>query len=123
MGVAREVVALNNLKLRLPEIRKIKITAESPIEVKVSDEAPIYSGRYISGLNLKDKVPPLFKNDLREVMFKSIDPIVDITNYVLLELGQPLHAFDSQKLKGNLNVRFAKEKEKIKLLERKFYKV
>ena len=117
LGVAREVAALNNLKLRLPEIRKIKISAESPIEVKVSDEAPIYSGRYISGLNLKDKVPPLIQERLKRSNFKSIDPIVDITNYVLLELGQPLHAFDSKKLNGNLNVRFAKEKEQMELLD------
>ena len=117
LGIAREVAAVNNLPLTLPKITNIKNSVKSPISVSVCNEAPRYVGRYIAGVNLKKKVPPLIKERLKLSDTKVIDPIVDITNYVLLELGQPLHAFDADKLEGNLQVRFAKEKEKITLLD------
>ena len=117
LGIAREVAAANNLPLTLPKIDNIKNSIKSPLSVSVCNEAPRYVGRYIAGVNLKKKVPPLIKERLKLSDTKVIDPIVDITNYVLLELGQPLHAFDADKLDGNLQVRFAKEKEKITLLD------
>ena len=117
LGIAREVAAANNLPLTLPKINNIKNSVKSPLSVSVCNEAPRYVGRYIAGVNLKKKVPPLIKERLKLSDTKVIDPIVDITNYVLLELGQPLHAFDADKLEGNLQVRFAKEKEKITLLD------
>ena len=117
LGIAREVAATNNLPLTLPKIDSIKNSVKSSITVTVCNEAPRYVGRYIAGVNLKKKVHPLIKERLKLSDTKVIDPIVDITNYVLLELGQPLHAFDANKLEGNLQVRFAKEKEKITLLD------
>jgi len=109
LGIAREIAALNNLSLKLPKIKKISNSVKSPFRVSVCDEAPRYVGRYVSQLNLTKKTPPLIKERLKLS--------VDITNYVLIELGQPLHAFDADKLDGNLEVRFAKEKEKITLLD------
>ena len=117
LGVAREVAAINNLPLMLPKITNIKNSVQSPISVSVCNEAPRYVGRYITKVNLKKKTPDLIKERLKLSDIKIIDPIVDVTNYVLLELGQPLHAFDADKLEGNLEVRFAKEKEKITLLD------
>ena len=117
LGVAREVAAVNNLPLMLPKITNIKNSVQSPISVSVCNEAPRYVGRYITRVNLKKKTPALIKERLKLSDIKIIDPIVDVTNYVLLELGQPLHAFDADKLEGNLEVRFAKEKEKITLLD------
>ena len=117
LGIAREVAALNNLPLSLPKISNIKSTIKSPLSVSVCNEAPRYVGRYISGVNLKKKIPALIKERLKLSDIKIIDPIVDITNYVLLELGQPLHAFDADKLEGDLQVRFARDKEKITLLD------
>ena len=117
LGVAREVAAVNNLPLMLPKITNIKNSVQSPISVSVCNEAPRYVGRYITRINLKKKTPALIKERLKLSDIKIIDPIVDVTNYVLLELGQPLHAFDADKLEGNLEVRFAKEKEKITLLD------
>jgi len=117
LGIAREVAAANNLSLTLPKINNIKNSVKSSLTVSVCNEAPRYVGRYIAGVNLKKKVHPLIKERLKLSDTKVIDPIVDITNYVLLELGQPLHAFDANKLEGNLQVRFAKEKEKITLLD------
>ena len=117
LGVAREVAAVNNLPLMLPKITNIKNSVQSPIRVSVCNEAARYVGRYITRVNLKKKTPALIKERLKLSDIKVIDPIVDVTNYVLLELGQPLHAFDADKLEGNLEVRFAKEKEKITLLD------
>ena len=94
LGVAREVAAINNLPLSLPKITNIKNTVQSPIRVSVCNEAPRYVGRYITKVNLKKKTPALIKERLKLSDIKIIDPIVDVTNYVLLELGQPLHAFD-----------------------------
>ena len=117
LGVARELAALNGMKINLPKIKAIKSSLESPLKVKVCDEAPFYVGRHISQVDLKKKTPPLIKERLKISNIKTIDSIVDITNYVLLELGQPLHAFDCNKLQGDLSVRFAKDKEKLKLLD------
>ena len=117
LGVAREIAALNNLTVKLPKIKKVNSSIKSPIKVTVCDEAPRYVGRYLTGVNLKKKTSPLVKERLKLSGIKVIDPIVDITNYVLLELGQPLHAFDANKIEGNLEVRFAKEKERITLLD------
>ena len=117
LGIAREVAAVNNLPLTLPETINIKDSVKSPLSVSVCNEAPRYVGRFITGINLKKKIPSLIKERLKLSDIKIIDPIVDITNYVLLELGQPLHAFDADKLEGNLKVRFAKENEKITLLD------
>ena len=117
LGVAREIAALNNLTVKFPKIKKVNSSVKSPIKVTVCDEAPRYVGRYLTGVNLKKKTSPLIKERLKLSDIKVIDPIVDITNYVLLELGQPLHAFDANKIEGNLEVRFAKEKERITLLD------
>ena len=117
LGIARELAALNGMKINLPKIKTIKSSLESPLKVKVCDEAPFYVGRHISQVNLKKKTPPLIKERLKISNIKTIDSIVDITNYVLIELGQPLHAFDCNKLQGDLSVRFAKDKEKLKLLD------
>ena len=117
LGVARELAALNGMKINLPKIKAIKSSLESSLKVKVCDEAPFYVGRHISQFDLKKKTPPLIKERLKISNIKTIDSIVDITNYVLLELGQPLHAFDCNKLQGDLRVRFAKDKEKLKLLD------
>ena len=117
LGVARELSAANGVKLSYPKIKKVMETVESPLNVKVSKEAPSYIGRFITEIDLKKKTPPLIKERLKLSSVRLIDPIVDITNYVLLELGQPLHAFDSLKLAGNLGVRFAKNREEITLLD------
>ena len=69
--------------------------------------------KHIKNISLKSKTLPLIAERLKLSDQKLIDPVVDITNYILLELGQPLHAFDRQKLNGDVTVRLAKEKEKI----------
>ena len=116
LGVAREIAALNNIPLRLPRVKSIKEQIKSPFLIKTHEAAPRYVGRYIDQININQKIPSLIKERLKLSGIKSIDPIVDITNYVLLELGQPLHAFDADKLQADIEVRFAEQGEKISLL-------
>ena len=117
IGIARELSALHGKKFLYPKTSFIKATLKSPIEVDICEESPRYVGRYVEGIDLKKTVSPLIKERLKMSDVRSIDPIVDITNYVLLETGQPLHAFDAKKIQNGLSVRFAKNNEKIKLLD------
>ncbi len=116
-GIARELAVINNLKLKRLAYKPIRSSFEEDIRIKVCKEAPIYVGRSIKNINLKTKTLPLVSERLALSDQKLIDPVVDITNYILLELGQPLHAFDRDKLEGNINVRKAKEGENLVLLD------
>ncbi len=88
------------------------------VKVKVAEQAacPRYAGRVIAGVNAQAATPPWMTQRLERCGLRSISAIVDVTNYVLLELGQPLHAFDLAKLHGNIEVRFARTGEKLQLL-------
>ena len=116
-GVARELAVINNLKLKHPKFTSIESSFKEDLRIKVCKEAPMYVGRSIKNINLKTKTLPLVAERLALSDQKLIDPVVDITNYILLELGQPLHAFDRDKLEGNINVRKAKEDENLILLD------
>ena len=117
LGVARELAAINNVKLNLPKIPNIKSTFEDSISVNASTEGPIYFGRTIRNFNMNSVTLPLIAERLRLSDQKLIDPVVDITNYILLEFGQPLHAFDRDKLTGDISVRLAEKKEHLTLLD------
>ena len=117
LGVARELAAINNVKLKLPKIQTIKSTFEDSISVNVCAEGPIYCGRTVRNFNMDSVSLPLIAERLRLSDQKLIDPVVDITNYILLEFGQPLHAFDRDKLRGDISVRLAKKKEHLTLLD------
>ena len=117
LGVARELSVINNLKLSLPNISSIESSFKDEMKVKACAEAPSYFGRTIRDISVNSKTLPLIAERLKFSDQKLIDPVVDITNYILLELGQPLHAFDRDKLRGNITVRTAFNKEKIKLLD------
>ena len=116
-GIARELAVINNLHLKDPAFKPIKSSFEEDIKIKVCKEAPIYIGRSITQINLQAKTLPLVAERLTLSDQKLIDPVVDTTNYILLELGQPLHAFDRDKLEGNINVRKARKAEKLILLD------
>ncbi|MFA5371588.1 MAG: phenylalanine--tRNA ligase subunit beta [Sideroxydans sp.] len=117
-GIAREVAALTGASLQAVPAPTLKPTASRKLEAEVSASAacPRYSGRVISGVNAKAATPAWMVRRLQRCGLHSISALVDVTNYVLLELGQPLHAFDLNKLQGGIEVRFARNGESLKLL-------
>jgi phenylalanyl-tRNA synthetase beta chain len=118
-GIAREVGVLNNLSVTSPIIKTHEnLSAEKfPIEILKPQHCPRYCGRVITDINPQANSPMWLREKLRRSGIRSIHPVVDVTNFVLLELGQPMHAFDLTKLKSKIEVRLAHDKEKILLLD------
>ncbi len=115
MGVAREIAAVENLSLKIPSIEKTA-TRPSPsgwkLQLKEFEGCPYYTGVYMEGIT-QAPTPDFMKDRLAACGIRSISLIVDITNYVLLETGQPLHAFDADLIQGQeIQIRRAKAKEK-----------
>lgn len=117
-GVAREVSALTGAALRLPETRIIPVTLQETLPVKVSapDLCGRFSGRVIRGVNAKAATPDWMKQRLERSGQRPISALVDISNYVMLELGRPTHVFDLDKIHGGLEVRWGRAGESLKLL-------
>jgi phenylalanyl-tRNA synthetase beta chain len=117
-GIAREVSALTGASLLPIDTPSFTQTGDRAVGIKVSEAAacPRYSGRVISGVNARAATPAWMVQRLERSGLRSISALVDVTNYVLLELGQPLHAFDLNKLQDSIEVRFARSGEQIKLL-------
>jgi len=117
-GIAREVAALTGSALQVIPQATFKQTSQHARRVKVTESAacPRYIGRVIAGVNAKATTPAWMVQRLERCGLRSISALVDVTNYVLLELGQPLHAFDLNKLNGDIEVRFARAGESLKLL-------
>lgn len=117
-GVAREVAAILESEVT-PVIYNVNPIQHSDKKIVAVDEktaCPRYCGRIIKNVDNTKKLPDWMASRLERSNIKSISPIVDITNYVLLEIGQPLHAFDHDKLQGDISVRYAKNEEPIHLL-------
>jgi phenylalanyl-tRNA synthetase beta chain len=117
-GLAREVAALYSLPAKAPTIRPAVVSALASKEVIVEDAkgCPHYVGRVVTGLNPKARTPDWMRERLRRSGIRAIHPVVDITNYVLLELGQPMHGFDLGQLAGAVRIRRARDGEKLALL-------
>ena len=119
IGVARDVAVLNQAPLVEPDIAPVTATVNDtlPIVVEAADACPRYLGRVVKGINVSAPTPLWMKEKLRRCGIRSIDAVVDVTNYVLLELGQPMHAFDLNRIDGGIVVRMAKEGETLVLLD------
>ena len=117
-GVAREVAVLNQMSLNIPAFEPVAVTTTEKLNVTVeaTTACPHYLGRVISGVNNKAQTPLWMEERLRRSGLRSLSPLVDVTNYVLLELGQPLHVFDAAKLSGDITVRYAVNGETLELL-------
>jgi len=117
-GIAREVAALTGTPAIHPEISEtpVEIDAKREIVLDAPDACPLYCGRVIAGVDAKAPTPEWMKRRLERSGIRSISALVDITNYVMLELGQPLHAFDNTKLDGAVHARLSTAGEKILLL-------
>ncbi|GHF01184.1 phenylalanine--tRNA ligase subunit beta [Thalassotalea profundi] len=118
-GLAREVGVLNGLTVTEPTITSVVPTIDDTRDITITagEACPRYLGRVIKNINVNAQTPLWMVEKLRRCGTRSIDPVVDVTNYVLLELGHPMHAFDLSKIDGGINVRYANEGEKLVLLD------
>lgn len=124
-GLAREAGVLARLPVQAPAIQAVPAKHQQTFSVKIEAPAacPRYVGRVVTGVNTRATTPDWMIQKLASGGIRSISPVVDITNYVLLELGQPMHAFDLAKLQGSIVVRQAKENEELTLLNEQTVKL
>ena len=119
LGLARETAALNDLTSHFPHPEPVPPTIDDvfPVLVDCPAECPRYVSRVIRGVNVNVPTPLWMIERLRRSGVRSIDPVVDVTNYVMLELGQPMHAFDLARLSDGIRVRMSAPGEQITLLD------
>jgi len=116
-GIAREIAVINQLQTNEPEIKSVDATIADEKKVVIStDGAPRYLGRVVKNVNVKAATPEWMEQALARSGIRTHSILVDVTNYVLMELGQPMHAFDLAKIEGTVQVRQAKPQEKLQLL-------
>ncbi|CUX95896.1 Phenylalanine--tRNA ligase beta subunit [Candidatus Gullanella endobia] len=119
LGIARDVAAKNRLPLNMPVIETVipKINDVIPIRVDEYEACIRYFSRIINNINVNAVTPLWMKEKLRRCGIRSVDVIVDISNYILLELGQPICVFDRENIKGGIIIRYAKHSETLTLLD------
>jgi phenylalanyl-tRNA synthetase beta chain len=118
-GLVRELAAITQTpakKMTIPEVKAL-IPDVFPVELKTKEACPRYVGRIIRGVKADAMTPVWMKERLRRSGIRSVSPIVDVTNYVMLELGQPMHAFDLARLEKKIVVRMAEKDEALQLLD------
>ncbi len=117
-GVAREVALLTQSELAAAPITPVPATIDErfPVELNAGAGCPRFATRIIRGIDISKSSPLWMQEKLRRSGIRAIDPVVDVTNYVMMELGQPMHAFDLDKLQGGIVVRLAEAGEKLELL-------
>jgi phenylalanyl-tRNA synthetase beta chain len=125
LGIAREVAALTGAKLRNPEIKRIKAKNNSkhPVRISDADGCGRFAGRVIRNVDAAAPTPAWMRQRLERAGQRPISALVDVTNYVMLELGRPLHVYDQDKLRGSIDVRWGRPGEKVLLLNGEEVKV
>jgi phenylalanyl-tRNA synthetase beta chain len=124
LGIAREVAALTKSAVRLPSVSvAVGLKETLPTKLTAPEGCSKFTSRVIRGIDNKRQSPVWLRERLRRAGLRAISPVVDVTNYVMLELGQPMHAYDLGKIKGGLAARFAKADESITLLDGKTIKL
>ncbi|WP_198263975.1 phenylalanine--tRNA ligase subunit beta [sulfur-oxidizing endosymbiont of Gigantopelta aegis] len=118
-GIARETGVMTRNDVTPVSITEQTVTIDDTMDINVDaqEACPRYVGRIIKNVNIKAETPMWMQEKLRRCGNRSISPLVDITNFVMIELGQPMHAFDLDKIQGKINVRMAQQDEKLSLLD------
>ncbi len=118
LGVAREVAALTGTPLHVPTTKQVAVNLDETLPVRISapDLCGRFSGRVIRGLNARAATPDWMKQRLERSGQRSVSALVDISNYVMLEVGRPSHVFDLSKIHGGLDIRWGRKGEQLKLL-------
>ncbi|KXJ62932.1 phenylalanine--tRNA ligase subunit beta [Achromobacter xylosoxidans] len=118
LGVAREVAALTGAPLSVPTAAAVPVTLDErlPVKIEAPDLCGRFGGRVIRGVNARAATPEWMKTRLERAGQRSLSALVDISNYVMLELGRPSHVFDLDKIGGDISVRWAREGETLELL-------
>ena len=125
VGIAREVAALTGSPLKQLDIQTqpVALSEQLPVNVVDAQACPLYCGRLVRGVNSAATTPAWMLRRLERSGLRGISAVVDITNYVMLEMGQPLHAFDLAKLSGGITVRRAHNGEELTLLNEQTVKL
>ncbi|MFO1465813.1 MAG: phenylalanine--tRNA ligase subunit beta [Steroidobacteraceae bacterium] len=123
LGIARDHTAAIARRFLRHEVNPTRavITDRFPVKIDAGDACPVFAGRVVRGVRADAQSPTWLKERLRRVGLNSISAIVDITNYVMMELGQPMHAYDLSRLQGGITVRWARLAEPATLLDGKTY--
>ncbi|MFW0094457.1 MAG: phenylalanine--tRNA ligase subunit beta [Coxiella endosymbiont of Haemaphysalis qinghaiensis] len=118
-GIANEIGAINRISVRAPKIASVApvIDAIFPIRIQAKEACPHYVGRIIRNVDNNTQTPLWMRERLRRSGLRSIRPVVDVMNYIMLEWGQPMHAFDYDQLSDEICVRYANPDEKITLID------
>jgi phenylalanyl-tRNA synthetase beta chain len=118
LGIAREVAALTGAALKAPKIKAVPARSKARHAVKIThpEGCGRFAGRVIRGVNAAAPTPAWMRRRLERAGQRSISALVDVTNYVMLELGRPLHVYDQDKLRGAIDVRWGRPGEKVLLL-------
>ena len=118
LGVAREVAALTGAPLQVPAMPPVSATLSEilPVRIEAADLCGRFAGRVIRGVNARAATPAYIKTRLERAGQRSISALVDISNYVMLELGRPTHVFDLDKIHGGITVRWGRPGETLELL-------
>jgi phenylalanyl-tRNA synthetase beta chain len=119
LGLAREVAVIAGRPLAMPPLAPVAATVDDafPVRLEAPAGCPTFAGRVLRGLDPSAATPGWMQERLRRAGMRSLGPLVDVTNYVMLELGQPMHAYDLRQLDGHLEVRLARAGEVLTLLE------
>ncbi|MCY3884326.1 MAG: phenylalanine--tRNA ligase subunit beta [Gammaproteobacteria bacterium] len=118
-GVAREIAVINGLSLIQPQVSSPSFSSEAEVSIELEspEGCPVYLGQIIEDVDVNASVPYRIKGRLNACGIRSVNAIVDILNYVMIEWGQPMHAFDLEKVQNGIVVRHARAREKLKLLD------
>jgi len=121
LGIARDVAALTSAELNNDDTAPVTETIKDthPVDIELPQGCPNFAGRVVRNIDPAAKSPVWMVEKLRRSGLRAIHPVVDVTNYVMLELGQPLHAYDLSLVKGPIRPRLAEKSEKVTLLDEK----